>query len=413
MNRLPLTIAVVLTPPGRGAVATVLVAGAQATDRVSRFFQPANGRPLAGFALGRIAFGRWGEAPGEELVVCRRSDQEIEIHCHGGQAAVQAIVDALAAAGCQAVRWQDWQRRQAASPVQAEALEDLARATTLRAATILLDQFHGALDREINDITTMLSNTPGWDELASPTTSAGATPQHSIHRAVGLAALGAPDDRVRAAVAERLAVLVERAHLGRHLVEPFHVVLAGRPNVGKSNLINALVGYQRSIVHDLPGTTRDVVTAGTALDGWPVELADTAGLRASDDPLEAAGVGLAEQRLAAADLRILVFDASRLWSSEDQAIAERWPDAIVVRSKRDLPRASDRPAGIATSAVTGHGIDELVRLMASRLAPEPPPAGSAVPFRAWQAQALSQATDACKRGDVAEAIGLLERFRAV
>ncbi|HJT36024.1 MAG TPA: GTPase [Pirellulales bacterium] len=400
------TVAVVLTPPGRGAVATVLVAGAAASELVGRFFQPANGRSLTDFPPGRIVFGRWGQAPGEELVVCRRAENEIEIHCHGGQAAVQAIVDALASAGCQPERWTDWHRRQAASPIQADALEDLARATTLRTAAVLLDQYHGALDGEINEIVKLLSRGVGWDELASPTV----TVEPSLRDGGGTRKLVPP--YILLTARERIELLLRRTSLGRHLVKPFQAVLAGRPNVGKSSLINTLVGYQRSIVHDLPGTTRDVVTAGTAFDGWPVELADTAGLRNSDDPLEAAGIGLAEQRLAAADLRILVFDASRPWTDADQGLAERWPEAIVVHSKFDLARASDRPAGVATSAVTGQGIDELARLIASRLAPGPPPAGSAVPFRAWQVEALSQAADACRRGDPEAVIASLAVFRA-
>ena len=98
------------------------------------------------------------------------------------------------------------------------------------------------------------------------------------------------------------------------------MVIAGPPNVGKSSLINALLGFQRAIVFDLPGTTRDVVTAVTALDGWPVELSDTAGLRSSDDPLELAGIEQAHRQAAAADCLLLVFDASQPWSARESAI---------------------------------------------------------------------------------------------
>lgn len=378
MMKVSRTHAIVLTPPGRGAVATVLVAGEQAVEIVGGLFRPASGRPLADFASGRIVFGRWGEAPGEELVVCRRTDDQVEIHCHGGNAAVRAIVDALIAAGCQATRWQDWKRRQAVSRVQADALEDLARATTLRTAAILLDQYHGALDREIEAISTFIAS-------AKPANQAAAL--------------------------QRLSSLFERARMGLHLVEPFQVVLAGRPNAGKSSLVNALLGYKRSIVHDRPGTTRDVVTAGTAFDGLPVELADTAGLRCGGDPLEAAGIALAEQRLAAAELRILVFDASQPCSDDDRQLLERWPDALVVHSKCDLVRAVPASSGVITSAVTGHGIEELAKLIARRLVPEPPEPGAAVPFRAWQVETLRQAADACARGDFAAVSELLAKFR--
>lgn len=371
------THAVVLTPPGRGAVASVLVAGEQAVDIVGRLFRPASGRPLADFTIDRIVFGRWGEAPGEELVVCRRADDQVEIHCHGGNAAVYAIVDALVAAGCKATRWQDWQRRKAVNRVQADALEDLARATTPRTAAILLDQYHGALNLEIEAISTSIAS-------AKPAELADAF--------------------------RRLSSLIARARIGLHLVEPFSVVLAGRPNAGKSSLINALLGYQRSIVHDQPGTTRDVVTAGAAFDGWPVELADTAGLRPGGDPLEMAGIGLAKRRLAGADLRILVFDASQPWGDDDRQLLERWPDALVVRSKCDLVRAVPPLPSVATSAVTGQGIDELAKLIARRLVPEPPEPGAAMPFRDWQVETLRQAADACARGELAAARTLLAKF---
>lgn len=372
-------VVIILTPPGRGAVATVLVTGEQAVEMVGGLFRPASDRPLGEFAHGRIVFGLWGGSPGEELVVCRRGDDEIEIHCHGGTAAVQAIVGSLQSAGCKLDRWQNWCRRRAASPVRADAFEDLARATTVRTAAILLDQYHGALDAEMEAIIALLSS--------------GELPERNA--------------------AERLHALLARARLGLHLVEPFHVVLAGRPNAGKSSLINALLGYQRSIVHDQPGTTRDVVTAGTAFDGWPVELADTAGLRESGDPLEAAGIGLAEQRLLTADLQVLVFDASQAWTDADRRLCQRWPEALVVHSKSDLPRGDDRPPGIFTSAATGEGVESLARSIAYRLAPDLPPTGAAVPFRPNHVQAVSHAAAACARGDRNGAIRAIGEILAI
>ena len=110
---------------------------------------------------------------------------------------------------------------------------------------------------------------------------------------------------------QQIAILLARADLGRHLVRPWSVVLAGPVNVGKSSLINALAGYGRSIVHHAPGTTRDAVTAATAIDGWPVELCDTAGLRPAATPVERAGIERAQERLAQADLAVLVFDRER------------------------------------------------------------------------------------------------------
>jgi tRNA modification GTPase len=189
-------------------------------------------------------------------------------------------------------------------------------------------------------------------------------------------------------------------------------VLAGRVNVGKSSLLNALAGHQRSIVHHEPGTTRDAVTLATAIDGWPIELCDTAGLRASDNAVEQAGIERAQQRLAGADLVVLVSDQSQPWSAEDQALVDAWPASVLVHNKCDRPAGdcpdfcvSDiengavpfaaktgltRPAGLSTSALDGTGVEALLTLIAQRLVADPPPPGAAVPLTPEQLEAISR-----------------------
>ena len=176
------------------------------------------------------------------------------------------------------------------------------------------------------------------------------------------------------------------------MVEPWRVVLAGPPNVGKSSLVNALVGYQRAIVYDAPGTTRDMVTATTALEGWPVELCDTAGLRSGREAIEAEGVRLARQAASAADALVLVFSAQEPWQADWRELLDQWPAAIAVYSKCDLgpPPCDGRPPGIATSAVTRAGLDELERAIAGRLVPERPAAGEAIPLDAGQVDLLER-----------------------
>ncbi len=370
---------VLLTPEGRGAIATLLVEGRGATNLVADVFCPATGTRLVDVPLGRIVYGRlctandWNE--GEELVVCRRAEEELEVSCHGGTAAVARLIDLLVAGGAEHVDWRTWVRR-CDDPIAAAATIALAAARTERTASILLDQLHGALRREIEAIAAAL--------IANETDDAR----------------------------QRLQTLLARAKVGLHLTAPFRVVLAGRPNVGKSSLINALVGYQRAIVFDQPGTTRDVVTAVTAIDGWPVELADTAGLGESRDTIELAGMELARGRLAAADAIVLVFDSSRAWSAEDDALAAAWPDAVIVHNKCDLPPASgpERPAGIATSAVTGDGINGLLACLAARLVPVVPPPGAAAPFTPQQVAQLEAAFAAIVHGDVAKAADVLAQL---
>ncbi len=349
-------IVAVLTPPGRGAVATLSIVGSQATACVAERFQAAAGRPLGDFPIGRIVFGRWfaSGVPGEEVVVCRRAEDEVEVHCHGGRLAVRAIVDSLVAGGVQETSWHELAGRQGAGRIEAEARVALAAARTERVAAILLDQWRGALRRSLAEAVRHIR---------------------------------------RGEVAEAASILrdlQQHANVGLHLTDPWSVVLTGRPNVGKSSLINAILGFERSIVHAEPGTTRDVVTAHTALDGWPVELADTAGLRDGTDELETAGVRRAEQQLQEADVVVLVFDVSAPWTDADEELAAAWPGAVVVYNKWDLvPTAQrGRPAGQMVSAAQGLGIDELAREIARRLVPKPPPAGAAMVFARSQLQAV-------------------------
>lgn len=208
----------------------------------------------------------------------------------------------------------------------------------------------------------------------------------------------------------RLDALLKRATLGLHLTVPWTVALVGLPNVGKSSLLNALAGYERAIVFDQPGTTRDVVTLRTALDGWPVELADTAGQRSSGDPLETAGATLAAEHADRADFVLLVTDASHAWTALEQAMLQRWPRALVVHNKTDLPETDDarRPSGQRVSAKSGLRLDELTAAIVARLVPDVPPPGVAVPFTDSHVRTLRCVYDATTRGDVVAACEQLQ-----
>lgn len=376
-----------LTPAGRGAVATIAVFGAAAAQCVDRHFRSASGGSLRALAIDRLAFGRWqGEdRAGEEVVAVRRPGDCVEIHCHGGEAAAAAIAASLAAVGCRPIAAEQFAAQRSPGRLEAEAWLALAQATTSRAAALLLAQFNGRL-------------------------------RTALGRAIEC--LGNGDS---SAAMDILAELLVHAATGLHLTQPWRVVLAGQVNVGKSSLINALLGYQRAIVFDQPGTTRDVVTAATAIDGWPVELADTAGLRETDDAIESMGVQCARQRLADADLVLLVFDSALPWSAEDDRLVTAWPGAIVVHNKCDLvePRRgvrvaeqrdyeSSRPAGIATSARTGHGLPELLAAIAQRLVPHPPDGKAAVLFTRLQVAAIGDACIALSEDRFTEAIRAIE-----
>jgi tRNA modification GTPase len=394
MLDLCVTHAVELTPGGRGAVAVVLVAGPAAVSAVDACFQAGSGRPLAELPIGRIAVGRWGGPEGEELVVCRRAEDRVEVHCHGGRAAVRGVIGPLIQRGCCEISWRDWLRHSSDDALRAEAHIALADAPTARTMGVLLDQYHGALSGAIRS------------------------------------AMAAIEARDWQRTATTLDGLLRYADVGLHLTTPWHVVLAGPPNVGKSSLINALAGFERAIVAPQAGTTRDVVTTGTAIAGWPVELADTAGLRKTSEELESAGVKLAHEAVLRADVVIAVQDARATGSDTN---VERLLGALPPRvrilhvlNKVDLLDAAKRKGfdsnlsasegnagdslarasghgeartAIATSAVTGQGIAALVDAIAHSLVPVAPPAGAAVPFRREHAAELEEARAAVARRD--------------
>jgi tRNA modification GTPase len=377
------TRATLLTPSGRGAVASLVVAGPHAVALIESLFCSASGRQVAAEPLDRILYGKWATT-GEDVVIARRSQSRVEIHCHGGISASQAILDALAAAGCQIVTWQELIRADEQSSIRAAARIALAAATTERTATILLDQYKGALDAAVGQAIRDLQKSD----------FAGAR--------------------------ERLQELLGWAEFGGHLASPWRVAIAGPPNVGKSTLINALVGYERAIVFDQPGTTRDVLTALTAIDGWPIELADTAGLRASHDPLEQAGIARAEAELRATDLAILVFDVTEPWTDEFQELARQCPGSHLVYNKADLlppdiveDFPSGRPSGVLASAKSGWNVPAVLHSVVSRLVPRVPAPGTPIPFTTEQAQSIRAAIGHAEQGQADQAIATLARLVAV
>lgn len=352
-----------LTPPGSGALATIRIQGPGALNAVATQIRARSGRPFDKDPADRPLLGSFGKPPGEPVVLHRCVDGAVEIHCHGGTAAVERTKQHLAGAGGQANGWQEWIRGQDADPIAAKARIAMAYARTERTAAILLDQYGGAFRRVMGEIARLVS--------------AGK----------------------KAAALEQIQTLLARAEVGRHLTSPWRVVLAGRPNVGKSSLLNALLGYERAVVHSTAGTTRDVLTATTAIDGWPVELVDTAGLprpgqNPPDDAVLEQGLTLAREQMAASDLLVLVFDRSELFSADQRQWLREWPRALRVDNKSDQPRAAGpRPLALETSALHGAGLAELLHAIAHRLVPEPPPPGAAVPFLESQCCQLREMAD--------------------
>jgi tRNA modification GTPase len=368
-----------LTPRGRGAIASVGLCGDQAMAMVENCFETAAGYPFSQAKRAQIVFGYWtsNAHTREELVVSRVDEQRVEIHCHGGDAAVTAIVQSLLRQGAEEVTSQEYSLLSGYNLLQAEAMLALAQASTLRTAEILLAQYHGALQREVASIQNLLH-------------------AHDIEPA-----------------RRTLAALLAWANVGTHCTQPWRVVLAGHPNVGKSSLMNALVGYERSIVFETPGTTRDLVTASTACQGWPVTLTDAAGLRTTHEPLERAGVQLAWEKIGQADLVLLVADASQPWPAEYDRWLTEWKHVLVVMNKCDLARAfSSCPVETAiwVSAREGTGLDVLVNAIAHYLVPQLPERNQGIPFLERHTSGLALAQKSLNTGDIPAALAALQEI---
>ena len=382
-----------LTPPGRGALAVVGVAGDGAVGMVARVFEP-NGRvPLVGRADGSICVGRWGPA-GEELVVVRRNPASLEVHCHGGVAAAEAVMAGLESLGGVRQPWAEWLAAGGTAEIEVEAREAVARAGGPKAAMILSRQLAGALEREIDRVRELLKSETG---------DAGDAGRHAAIEGI---------DRLRRA-----------ARVGLRLTRPWRVVLTGAVNAGKSSLVNALAGSPRSLVSAEPGTTRDVLETRLVIDGWEVELIDTAGLRGpadavAVDDVEREGITRAVAAAAAADLVLRVVDCRQPRPRLAGGTAGARELLVLTKSDLDRPGRADDGAPVGghvsgtmeddadvawTSAVTGSGIDGLLSSIIRRLVPEerhdPTLLAGAVPFTPRQVALIEELSRTGLGGD--------------
>jgi tRNA modification GTPase len=371
-----------LTAAGRGAIGVIAVWGHGALTAVDAAFRPTRGRSLAETPPGRPRLGRIGRGLGDEVVavVLEESPPAVEIQCHGGPAALALVVEALRDAGLQPAELAAWAEQQSGSPIRAAALVDLGSAPTVRAASILLDQATGSLERELDQLIAEIS----------------------------------PESTTQAL--ERIDRLIAQGSIGVKLTTGWRVVIRGRPNVGKSRLLNALAGYQRAVVASTPGTTRDVITIPAAFDGWPVQLIDTAGVRETEDELESVGIKRAAAQARSADLVLQVLDRSEPLTTEDRVLLEHSTAErmILVASKADLPPkwgpedpALNGSAILVVSAECGEGLESLMTAVSEAIVPEPPRPKSGVPFRQNQLDCLRAAASALGRNQTEKALAAL------
>jgi tRNA modification GTPase len=341
----------------------------------------------------------WFEAPNSET-----GETMAELHLHGGRAVVGGALEAIRRLGfCRLAEPGEFTRRAfehgKLDLTQAEAIADLVAAETGQQRKLALQQMDGALHRLYEDWRTMGLRTLAHLE----------------------AAIDFPDEDLPAGLADEVRDGIARlqgeiaAHLGdrrgERLREGLSIAIIGPPNAGKSSLLNLLARREAAIVSETAGTTRDVIEVHLDLGGWPVVLADTAGLRASSDAIEQEGVRRAQARAAAADLRLLVLDASGDWKSEMRSLTqatERWNPArdIVVVNKVDLAKVEADDV-VPLSASSGAGLPELLaRVERSAEALMQEGAGAPPLTRARHREALEECQQALGRALVAPEIAL-------
>jgi tRNA modification GTPase len=339
------TIAAIATPIGEGGLGVIRVSGPRSLAIVCAVFRDRHGRPVERLPSHRVRFGkiidpRTGATLDEVLSTYMRAPRSytcedvVEISCHGGVGVMARLLEALVAAGARLAEPGEFTKRAFLNGrldlTQAEAVIDLIHAQTEVSHQLALAQLEGRLSQAIlamrEDLLEVLAYVEGAMEF----------PEEDLELLPWSALLAKVEG-----IDRRLITLLETFHSGRVLRQGVQVVIVGRPNVGKSSLFNALLAANRAIVTAVPGTTRDVLEEVVNLRGYPFRLVDTAGIRASDDPIEREGIGRARTSLEGADIVVLVLDGSEPLAAEDEAAiaAVRGKPVQAVLNKADLPSA--------------------------------------------------------------------------
>ncbi len=366
------TIAAIATPPGEGGVGIIRLSGSDVWRIADEIFQALDQIPVSEREHGTFAYGKVIESDGTEidtgLALVMRAPRSytredvLEIQGHGGAVGMRRILRRVLDAGARMAEPGEFTKRAFLNGridlVQAEGILDLIRARSDRAASAAIEQMEGKLSQEFDAIY------EAFLEVAA-----------NLETTLDFVEDELPDD-VFSGIARLLDVTFQTLdHLldtwdeGRLLREGARVVILGRPNAGKSTLLNALLGFDRAIVSSTAGTTRDTLEEGYVLDGIPLRITDTAGLRETDCEIEAEGVRRAEAHSKEAHLAVYLIDASQPLHEEDRARLEKLDPtkSVVVLNKVDQGKAILDVQGIEASLVNGVGVEELKRAMADAL----------------------------------------------
>ncbi len=366
------TIAAISTPIGRGGIGIVRISGAGALPIAERVFKPAKKAAVSGARAFSIMYGRIvdpasSEPIDEALISVMRApnsytrENVVEINCHGGMVAVRRVLGLVLEQGSRLAEPGEFTKRAflngRISLTQAEAVMDLILARTEESMKIAAEQLQGGLAEKLNALRDSLI------EICAQAEAYIDFPEEDIEFRTSEEILKSLC-KIRKD-SEQLSQTFQEARFFR---EGLSVAIVGRPNVGKSSLLNALLSRERAIVTDVPGTTRDTIEECLDIDGLPARIIDTAGIRSSGEAVESEGIRRSLEALRQADFVITLLDGSEALHEGDLAILGKIKEknAVIAINKSDLPAAADfeasMPAGrkhVHISAKSGEGLEEL------------------------------------------------------
>jgi tRNA modification GTPase len=398
------TIAAIATPPGVGAVAMIRVSGPAAAEIAARVFR---GHPPGRWRSHRLYLGRFADATERDLdrglaVIMRAprsytGEDVVEFHCHGGALVARRILGAVLDAGARAARAGEFTARALLNGrldlAQAESVADVIGAPTDAALRIAVDQLGGALSQKISGLRDRLLDVKARLEVAIDFS------EDDVGQLDSAALAGEA-----AAIERELRALSATYAHGRVLREGLRVAIVGKPNVGKSSLMNWLLQADRAIVTPVPGTTRDTLEETIDLDGMPIVLVDTAGIHETTEEVERIGIERTRRQIACADVTVIMLDSSRPLGHEDVEIldATRQKGRIILINKTDLPSQLEYAdldeevltASLRCSLVDGRGLQSLAAKLVSSALRESAPIDRVTVLRERQRNALDAAAAA-------------------
>lgn len=396
------TIAAIATGAQVAAIGIVRLSGELAIPAVDMLFHPASGKSMAQYEDRKLVYGALCSVNGELLDMCLctisrapnsyTGEDTAELQCHGSPVLLREVLDELFRLGLRQARAGEFTKRAFLNGrmelCSAEAVADIIDAETAQAARNAAGQLSGAISKKTEVIYSSLADISAH--------------YHAV--------LDYPDEDIEDFRLEeyvetlkdaqtRLEALIATFRRGRLMTAGIPAAIVGAPNAGKSSLLNALLGYERAIVTDIPGTTRDTIEEKLLLGGLLLRLTDTAGIHKAEDMVERLGIERSRAALENAELAIAVVDGSRELSDEDREVikaVERAPHGLLVISKADLfeapPSIDTKLCTLTLSAMTGEGLDKLGNAVEEMFPMPPVPAGEII-TNSRQAEAIEAALE--------------------